>query len=54
MNIQSLVQLLIVGLVLLVIWIVIGFFVHGIILTIIGLILVLVFLLYTLRTFGIV
>jgi hypothetical protein len=50
---QKLIHLLIVGLVLFVVFLVVGMFVGGQILTVIGVILALVFLLYALRAFGI-
>ncbi len=51
--IQKLINLVIVGLVLALLYYVVGIFIHGTILMIVGLILLLVFLLYVLRTFGI-
>jgi hypothetical protein len=54
MNLQSIIRLVIIGLVLLVLYLVVGMFVHGQILLIVGIILLLVFLLYVLKTFGIV
>ena len=54
MSVQNLVTLAIIGLVLLLLWYVVSMFVHGVILTIVGVILLLCFLLYVLRTFGIV
>jgi ABC-type multidrug transport system permease subunit len=53
MSAQKLIRLLIVGLILVVIYIVCGMFIGGQIHLIIGLILLLIFLLYVLQTFGI-
>jgi FtsH-binding integral membrane protein len=53
MSAQKLIQLCIVGLVLVIIYIVARMFIGGQIHLIIGLILLLIFLLYILRTFGI-
>lgn len=52
--ISSLVTLLIAGLVLYVIYYVVGMFIKGQLLSIIGVILGLIFLLYALRSFGVV
>lgn len=51
--IRNLIYLIVLGIVLYIIWFLAGMFVHGTILTLIGVVLFLVLLLYALRLFGI-
>ena len=53
MSVQAIVKLVIIGLILLIVWIVVGMFIGGTIHLAIGCILALCFLLYCLQMFGI-